>query len=620
MTPLLKSPPRPTAGSDSIGRAPDLSLQAVIQGRGSNLQNHQRIWPLAGIAIATLVGGLGLRLVQLQLVNGQSLRQEADENRIRVIARQPERGRVTDTAGRTLIGSKLSHSVFLWPAAKQDAPAWDATLTKLAQILNKPKSELQARLGKPSPSRIDRIRVARNVTPAQITAIEEGGSVMLGVEVDAETTRVYPHGKAAAHILGYTGEIDEEEYQKLRDKGYQRGDVNGKLGIEAALESQLRGQRGGKTLEVDANGKILQVLREGDSRMGQQLQLTIDIELQKAAEKALGERKGAIVALNPNNGEVLAMASWPSFDPNLFSKPTITNAEWAALQKLPNPFVNRAVQAFPPASTFKIVTTAAAIESGKWPADTVLQTYPSLTFGGTTFGEWNKAGFGPLGFSGALTHSSDTFFYQIARRIDGEPFSDWMRRFGVGEMTGIELPDEAAGILPDAAWKQREVKEEWLLGDSINMSIGQGFVTTSPLQIAAMYAVPANGGYRVKPHLLKNPDHRQYRSDLKLKPETIALMREGLRNVITQSTGQDLDVGYLPPVAGKSGTSEDLGDGSDTWFAAYAPSEKAEIVVVAFAERSGDSGGKVGAPMVRDVMAAYFELKQKAAQNPPKPR
>jgi penicillin-binding protein 2 len=240
--------------------------------------------------------------------------------------------------------------------------------------------------------------------------------------------------------------------------------------------------------------------------------------------------------------------------------------------------------------------------------------------GGTTFGEWNKAGFGPLDFAGALIHSSDTFFYQIARRIHGQPFTTWLHKFGVGEKTRIELPDEAAGVAPDAAWKKQVMQADWLLGDSINMAIGQGFVTMSPLQVAAAFAIPANGGYRIKPHLLKDPESRNYRQSLNLHADTLRVIREGLRGVVTQSTGAALNVSYLPPVSGKSGTSEDLGDGSDTWFAAYAPSDKPEIVVVAFAERSGGSGGEVGAPMVRDVMAAYFRLKHQANAKPSLPQ
>jgi penicillin-binding protein 2 len=567
---------------------------------------------LLGLMLMSLLGGLGSRLVYLQIVHGAQWRQRAEDNRIRLIARQPERGQITDRKGRILVGSKISHSVFLWPVAKREKKDWDPTLKKLAQILNKPEDELRKRLEQLGYESTDRVRVARHITKEQVTAIAEAGEILRGVEVDAETKRVYKYGATAAHILGYTGELSDEEYKQLKPKGYRLGDVNGKLGVEAALESQLRGEWGGQQVEVDAQGKVLRVLGEKETRMGQSIQLTIDIELQKATEAALGERKGAVVVLDPQDGSVLAMASRPGFDPNLFSKERITEAEWGALQKLEHPFVNRAVQAFQPASTFKVLPTVAAIESGKWPADTVLQTFPSYTIGGTTFGEWNHAGFGPLGFAGAMINSSDTFFYQVAGRIDGDPFTSWMKKFGLGVKTGIELPDEAAGILPDEAWKQREVGEGWLLGDSINMSIGQGFVTMSPLQVAMMYAVPGNGGYLVKPHLVKtDEDQSKWRQSLNLKPDTLRILQEGLRGVITQGTGQEyLDVGYLPPIAGKSGTSEDLGKGSDTWFAAYMPADKPEVVVVAFAETSGESGGKMCAPIVRQVLEAYQELKK----------
>jgi penicillin-binding protein 2 len=572
---------------------------------------------LLGAMISLLLGAIGGRLFYLQLVNGAHWRQRADDNRIRLIARQPERGRILDRKGRILVGSKLSHSVFLWPVAQKDAAAWEPMLKKLAKILQKPEAELRQKLEIAGYNSTDRVRVARRITPAQATAIGEAGIRLNGVEVDAETTRVYKYGNLAAHILGYTGELSREEYDRLKSKGYRIGDVNGKLGIEASREQDLRGEWGGQQVEVDVAGKVLRILGEKPIHMGKDVQLTIDAELQKSVEQAIGNTKGAIVVLDPNDGAVLAMTSRPTFNPNMFSQERITPAEWAAVQKQDHAFVNRAVQAFQPASTFKIVTTTAAIESGKWPANTVLNTFPSLTFGGTTFGEWNGAGFGPLGFAGAITHSSDTFFYQIAQRIDGEPFTHWMHRYGVGQPTGIELLEEAPGILPDATWKQQEIKEGWLLGDSINMTIGQGFLSTTPLQVAAMFAVPANGGYRVKPHLIRNDKARQARESLNLRPETLEVLRAGLRGVVTEGTGQEvLDVGYLPPIAGKSGTSEDLGQGSDTWFAAYAPAEKPEIVVVVFAERSGSSGGKVGAPMVREVMEAYFAQKALVKSKP----
>jgi penicillin-binding protein 2 len=336
--------------------------------------------------------------------------------------------------------------------------------------------------------------------------------------------------------------------------------------------------------------------------------------VQKAAEAALGDRKGAIVALNPNNGAVLALVSHPTYDPNIFST-RITPEIWKQLQGRDHPFVNRALRGFPPASTFKIITATAGIESGKFSPDTVLQTYGALTISGTTFGEWNHAGFGPLGFVGALAMSSDTFFYQIGRGTGGPKLIEWTRKYGFGQKTGIELEnEESEGLVADDAWKQKNLKLEWTVGDTVNMSIGQGFLQATPLQLAVMFAVPANGGYRIKPHLLKNDeDSKQWRQSLHMKPETIKVLRAGLRQVVAGGTGKALDVPHLPPTSGKSGTAEAPPGPVHVWFGSYAPSDKPEIVVVAFGEHAGGGGGAVAAPMVRQVMEAYFHKK------PPKP-
>src|SRR6476646_6011540 len=345
---------------------------------------------------------------------------------------------------------------------------------------------------------------------------------------------------------------------------------------------------------------------EKQTQAGKDVRLTLDLKLQKAAEAALGDRKGAIVAMDPNNGAVLAMVSRPAFDPNLFST-RITDAQWERLQSEDHPFVNRAVQGYPPASTFKIVTTTAGIESGKFSPDTVLNTYPSITVGGIEFGDWNRAGFGPLGFAGALKWSSDTFFYQIAMGIGDQVLIPWTRRYGFGQKTGIELAEEAAGLVPDDAWKRKELGEGWFLGDTVNMSIGQGFLQATPLQVAVMFSVPANGGYKVKPHLLKdNEAARNWRESLQLKPETVEILQTGLREVVDGGTGAALNVSTIPPTSGKSGTAEDFGRESHTWFGAYAPFDKPKVVVVAFGENSGGGGGSFAAPMVRQVLEAYF--------------
>jgi penicillin-binding protein 2 len=572
----------------------------------------QSLWMMLTIS-AVMLGGICTRLVYLQLVDGSHHRQLADNNRIRIVPNQPVRGNIFDRHGKVLASSTLSHVVFLWPMA-QKPHQWPPTVAKVAAILQMSPDQLQQRLDRYGYDSPLPLRIMRGISPQQITALEEHSSELPGVEVGVEAVRTYPNKEVAAHVLGYTGEITEEELEKFEKTGYRLGDIVGQMGIEAAQEDRLRGEWGGKQMVVDNQGRVLQILGEKPAKAGKDLHLTLDLELQKAAEVVLGGHHGAVVALDPRNGEVLAMVSRPTFDPNVFSK-RMSDRDWEQLQSEDHPFVNRALQGFPPASTFKIVTTTAAIESGVFPPDTVLSTYPYIVAGGIEFWDWNRAGFGPLDFPGAIAWSSDTFFYQIAQGIGEKPLIDWTRRFGFGSKTGIELgTEEAEGLVPDEKWKQDVLGEGWFQGDSINMSIGQGFLQTSPLQQAVMFAVPASGGYRVKPHLvMDNRDAKSWRESLKLKPETIEILREGLRLVVTSGTGTEMDSTSIPPAAGKSGTAEAPPYESHTWFGAYAPIDNPEIVVVVFGEHSGLGGGKFAAPKVRQVMEAYFGLKANRA-------
>jgi penicillin-binding protein 2 len=569
---------------------------------------YQSLFIMLGITLL-MFGGIGSRLAYLQIVRGSQYRQQADSNRIRVIPKQPERGNIFDRNGKILASSRLSHAVYVWPMAPKNVE-WAATKAKLAQILHTPEAEIQKRLEKAGYNSSTLVRVARDLTPTQITALAEFHNQLKDVEVYIEAVREYPNGELASHVLGYTGEMSDRELLKKRSQGYRLGDVVGQMGVEAAFEQQLRGEWGGQQVEVDGKGRIVKILGAKAAKTGQNVYLTIDINLQKAAEKALGLRQGAIVALDPRNGAVLAMVSRPAFDPNIFTK-RIAPAQWKSLQSKDHPFVNRTLQGFPPASTFKIITTTAGIESGKFAPTTVLPTYACMNIGGTTFCDWNRAGFGPLGFAGALAWSSDTFFYQIGRGVGGPTLIDWTRRYGFGKKTGIELvAEEARGLVADDQWKQANLDLPWSVGDTVNMSIGQGFLQVSPLQTARMFAVPANGGYLVQPHLLKNNETaKTWRKSLNLKPDTVRVIRQGLRQVVDGGTGKALNSPNIPPASGKSGTAEAFGHKSHTWFGGYAPSSKPEIVVVAFAEHSGGGGGKLCAPMVLQVMEAYFKKK-----------
>ena len=557
-----------------------------------------------------MLSGIGARLVYLQIVQGAKHRQRAESNRVRIIPKQPERGNIFDRNGKLLASTRYPRSVYLWPMAHRKS-SWSVVGPRLAQILEIPQAEIEKTLQESAVNPSSLIRIARNLNEAQVTALREYENELPDVEINTEAVRYYPYGKELAHILGYTREITAEQLEKKKAQGYRLGDVMGQMGIEKAYEKLLRGEWGGQQIEVDGSGRPLRVLGTKQAKSGNDLHLTIDLETQIAAEKALGNRNGAIVAIDPKNGAILAMVSHPGFDPNIFSKQKLSQKDWESLQGSEHPLVNRAISAFPPASTFKIVTTTAALESGQFSPDTVLQTYGSLTIGGTRFGEWNHAGFGPLGFVGALQWSSDTFFYQIGKRVGGPTLISWTRKYGFGQKTGLEFTtEEAKGLVPDDNWKQKVWKRPWTIGDTINMSIGQGALQTTPLQVAVMFAVPANGGYRVQPHLLK--DHEQaksWRESLNLKPTTVKVLRAGLRKVVSEGTGKVLNTPTLPPVAGKSGTAEAWRRGvkeNHAWFGAYAPADKPEILVVAFAEHSGGGGGSVAAPMILAVMEKHF--------------
>ena len=597
--------------SKSKNKYPKLSVRPIVSGEKQKQnertigQNRQSVFIMSLVSLV-LLGGVGSRLVYLQLYEGNLNRERAENNRVRILPKQPVRGNLFDRKGKVLATARLTHALYLWPRVQHQA-GWAENLKRLSDILGIPEAEIQKRIEQTDDNGSTLVRIAQSLTPAQITALEEYRDQINGIEVDIETLRHYPNGKNGAHVLGYTGELNAEELKERKPLGYRLGDVAGKMGVEDAYEKQLRGEWGGIQLEVNGQGKVMKILGQKVAKPGNDVTLSLDLELQKTAEEALGKRKGAVVALNPNTGEVLAMVSYPSFDPNVFSTP-ITPKIWRELQGEGNPFINRSLQAFPPASTFKVVTDTAGLESGKFPPKTMLHTAAYLNVGGTRFGEWNNAGFGTVGSVKALAMSSNTFHGQIGRGVGGPALIKWARQYGFGSRTGIELAEETPGLIVDAEWKRKNFNWDWTDGDTVNMSIGQGFTLATPLQVARMFAAIANGGYLVKPHLIKDGgDVQKWRTPLNLKPETLKTIQAGLRAVVAEGTARRLDVPYLPHIGGKSGTAEAPPGKSHTWFGGYAPFNKPEIVVLAFVEHSGGGGGSTAGPIVLQVLETYFK-------------
>ena len=542
-----------------------------------------------------------VRLAWLQLLHGSENRARADDNRIRLMPRNPMRGRLLDRNGAVLGTSRLTYGLYLQPQELRK-DQWPALRDRLAQVVGLPAAQLEQRHQQGDHGDGFRIELANPLTPEQVLRFREQSGQLRGAEVDVDVMRSYPHGPLASHVLGYTSGITEEEYKQLEPKGYRIRDRVGRSGIEKAYEAHLRGEWGGQQVEVNAAGQVQRVLGDKPARAGKDLRLTLDLPLQQAAERALDKvGKGAIVAMDPQTGAIRAMASRPNFNPNLFS-PGPTMAEWEALNGPNAPLLNRAFQGFPPASTFKIITTIAALESGKFNANSKVMTMNSFCYAGLCYGD--HGAHGAIGFPMALAVSSNTFYYQLGLQIGPDQLFAAARRLGYGSVTGLELRgEESSGLLGDQAWKKRVLGEPWTPVDTITSSIGQGALQVTPIQMARMYAAVANGGWLVTPHLVERPTPRRW---LQLKPVTLAVVRDGLRQVVTNGTATLLNDPKLPPVAGKTGTGEDPPRPDHAWFGGYAPADKPSLVIIAFGENSGGYGGTVAAPMVKALMTTWF--------------
>jgi penicillin-binding protein 2 len=573
--------------------------------------------------VVMLASAMLLRLGWLQLLQGQENRARADENRIRLLARNPVRGRILDRHGEVLVSSRLIYSLYLQP---KDLPPgrWPALRQHLSGLLSLPESQLEQRKRQGPGKQEYRIELASNLSPEQVLRFREQSASLRGAQVDLDVVRSYPHGSLGAHALGYTQPITEGEYKSLAKRGYKIRDRIGRIGVEAAYEPHLRGSWGGQMVEVNAMGEIQRILGDRPSKAGKDLVLTIDLQLQRAAEEALKDKRGgAIVALNPKTGAILAMASRPNFDPNFFSKQVTTQAEYDALFNSPSkPLLSRAMNAYDPGSTWKAVTAMAGMESGKFPPNTKLNTFGCIRYGGHCFPDHNGAGFGRIGYEDALRFSSNTFYYQIGVGAGSMPLYNAALKLGFTQPTGIEIGyEESPGLVGNEVWAAKgrgwakPGTTPWIPEDMASMSIGQSVVQVTPLQLARAYAVFANGGYLITPHLVDrglNWTVPPRRTKVDIKPSTLATIQRGLRKVVQEGTGYRMnEAKELPAVAGKTGTAEDSTGGSDhSWFACYAPYPNGDIVVVAFAQNTPGGGSVHALPMARRVLQVWAQQRK----------
>ncbi len=569
------------------------------------------------VFVLIVSGTIVSRLFWLQILQAARFRNLADENRIRLVARSPMRGRLLARNGEVLATNKLQYNLYIQPRLISKN-SWPLLKKNLSNILNVGTNTLQKNLEKRSGNSLYRVALYKGLSNDQVLRFREKERLFKGVEIDVDVLRHYPYGSLASHVLGYTQPITDKEYKFLSSKGYKLQDRIGRIGVEAAYESFLRGDWGGEMLEVDALGNVQRSLGEKQAIPGKDILLTIDLKLQQAAERALvNKNAGAIVALNPKTGSILAMASKPFFNPNFFSKSYTTQKEYDQLfNSSKKPLFNRALNAYDPGSTWKPVTAIAGMETGKFPPEAILKTQGCITYGGHCFPEYNRRGFGRIGYEDALSFSSNTFFYQIGVEVGSMALYDAAKKLGFDSYTGIEIGyEESKGLVGNKIWAEKgrgwaePGSTPWIPEDIASASIGQSVVLVTPLQLARAYAVFANGGYLITPHLSESDIDWvsvPKRTQVKIKGSTLETVRRGLRKVVLEGTGAPLNLPNLPPIAGKSGTAEDSSGGSDhAWFACFAPYDSPQIVVVAFAQNTPGGGSVHALPMARQVIEAW---------------
>jgi penicillin-binding protein 2 len=569
------------------------------------------------ISVIVIFGLLYLRLVHLQIAGREKYINLAIENAAKTVLEPAPRGVVYDRFGKVLVESRPIFSVRVLPylLSKKTKPEQKVVLNKLGKLLGE-KVEFKVTATEP-------IIVKDNIPLEIAVRVEEKKSELPGVVVTSRPVRLYKHDNLAAHILGHVGEIEKKELKRLRRLGYQLGDVIGKDGVEKVYDRHIRGRDGGKKIEVDVYGTPTRVLESLDPIPGADMKLTIDLRLQEAVEKALGNQESAVVVMDARSGEILALASHPNYDPNVFADPLL-NWKWKELNKKKHPFMNRALGHYPPGSIFKVVTLAAALEEGKTTTDEVINCNGYYRLKNRYSKCWLEGGHGPVEVLEGLVWSCDVVFYELGKRLGPDLIAKYARKFGLGRHTGIDLPQEKRGSVPTKAWKKKRFGESWYEGDSINYGIGQGWVQVTPLQMASVYASIATGK-RVRPYIVSEimdntgeivySGKTEILEELDISKPTLDYIRRALRQVVNRATGVATRIAGIP-TAGKTGTAENPGK-PHAWFICYAPYQDPEIVIAAFVAH-GEHGDKASAYVARDILKWYkqYRLRKNFAAEP----
>lgn len=572
-----------------------------------------------------------IRFWFLQIIFHSYYLELAEKNRIRNLKIPAPRGIIYDRTDHIIASSAPT---FQLEIIREEIKNEEEIFEEIAKIFNKTKEAVKKDFTEKAriTPKFYPVVLYDNLDRNQIVSIESLKWKIKGVKINYKSERTYPYKNFASHLLGYVAQISDAEREKIK-KNYPIGSKIGKYGIEKQLEDYIRGFDGVEKVEVDASGKKKKVLYRLDPISGGSVKLTIDWKLQEVAEKAMADKNGAVVALSPKTGEIYAFVSHPNFDPNLFVK-GFSSEEWKKIINDPfYPLQNKAIEGiYPPGSTFKLVTAVAALEEGVINKDTTFYCNGKKRVGNKDFRCWKESGHGKVDIHRALVESCDVFFYEVALKLGAQKLSEYAKKLGLGEKTGINIPGELEGIVPSPEWKIKKFKKPWYNGDTLPFAIGQGYLSISPLQLAVAYSTFANGGYVLTPIIVKEievgenkivtEDVPKIKKRINLKPETIDIIRKALIGVVNESNGTG-KASKIPNiiVAGKTGTAQVkafkerkklTGFHNDhAWFVAFAPAFDPEIVVSVFVMHGGHGGG-VAAPVAREIIDAFFNRDKNA--------
>jgi penicillin-binding protein 2 len=574
-----------------------------------------------------------IRLWSLQVIKGGEFRRLSENNRVRLLENPADRGMLFDRKGQILAHNRPSYEVYLVP---EDLKANPEVVMEAGKLLDIPAEEIQERLDtQKRRAPFKPVKIKSDIHWNELALLESNRVYLPGLIVDVRPRRAYDYGNLASHLIGYLGEVDENELKQAKEVPYRMGALVGKYGVESQWENDLRGVDGGRQIEVDALGREIRPLGVVEPFPGNNLFLTIDLDLQKTAEEAYQDKNGALIAMDPKTGRLLAMVSKPSFEPDIFGR-NILPEEWKSLVENPHhPLQNKGIQGqYPAGSVFKIITAIAGLESGMITPNTQFTCTGTFPYGNRNFRCWKEGGHGTISLHRAIVESCDIYFYQVGLKVGVDLIAHYANEFGLGRVTGISLPHEKPGIVPSSSWKKKRFGVPWYSGETLSYSVGQGYLNVTPLQLLMLISAIANGGKLYQPQVVEKLEDI-YGNRIKEYPpvelgranvseKTLQIVQEALKGAVNDPHGTGWASALKDvKVAGKTGTAQVVklpqnfkkGDMNrmpqkfrdHAWFVAYAPFEDPKIAVAVLVEHGG-FGASAAAPIAKKVIEKYLNL------------